>query len=141
MSSISLSLASYAEDASVPLLADMEKKEVDGYTSQLWPSVTSLLPSLSSTGVEYGQSGLLVAGWEKGANCINNDKAVWGQTSLQPRPLHPPPPGITNLDAALSHQLAAKLLLVDSMHQESGEASRHSGQILESQASGAANPR
>ena len=140
MSSISLSLASYAEDASVPLLADMEKKEADGFTRQLWPSATSLLSSLSSTGVEYGQSGL-VGGWEKGANYINNDKAVWGQTSHQPRPFPPPPHGLSNLDAALSHQLAAKLLLVDSMHQESVEASRHSGQILESQASGAANPR
>ena len=140
MSSISLSLGSYAEDASVPLCADMEKKLANGPTSQLWPSLTSMLPSHSSTGVEYGQSGL-VGGWEKGANYINNDKAVWGQTSHQPRPLHPPPPGLTNLDAALSHQLAAKLLLVDSMYQESGEASRHSGQFLEGQASGATNPR
>ena len=137
MSNFSLSLASYAEDASVPLLADMEKKEADGSTGQLWPSVTGLLPS--STGVEYGQSGL-VGGWEKGVNCIS-DNAVWGQTSHQPRPFPPPPPGLSNLDAALSHQLAAKLLLVDSMYHESGEASRHSGQFLESQASGAANPR
>ena len=139
MSNFSLSLASYAEDASVPLVVDMEKKVAGGSTSQLWPSVTSLLPSHSSTGVEYGQSGL-VGGWEKGADCIG-DKAVWGQTSHQPRPFPPPPPGLSNLDAALSHQLAAKLLLVDSMYHESGEASRHSGQFLESQASGAANPR
>ena len=101
MSSISLSLASYAEDASVPLLADMEKKEADGFTRQLWPSATSLLSSLSSTGVEYGQSGLLVGDWEKGANCINNDKAVWGQTSLQPRPLHPPPPKLLGINKTL----------------------------------------